>query len=164
MLENPPMWLSWNNSAKKSGPKFIHSNVNDSLPVIVNAWLQLLLQRVAQPVIRFRGQLIFHIVPGRFGQLFSLNKWNHYFKTVLYLPELYLCNIKMCLMIWIIQMWHICKKTKCTGNRAKNFLLYKYTYINAAIKWLVAINHIQNKSFCLHNIYVGVMCIFIMYT
>ncbi len=33
-----------------------------------------------------------------------------------------------------------------------------------AIKRLVAINHIQNKSFCLHNIYVCVMCIFIMYT
>uniref|UniRef100_A0A671Q9B5 Acyl-CoA-binding domain-containing protein 5A-like n=1 Tax=Sinocyclocheilus anshuiensis TaxID=1608454 RepID=A0A671Q9B5_9TELE len=39
-----------------------------------------ILQRVAQPVIRFRGQLLFHVVPGRFGQLLSL-KWNHYFKT-----------------------------------------------------------------------------------
>ncbi len=30
----------------------------------------------------FMGQLCFHVGPGRFGQLFSLNKWNHYFKTV----------------------------------------------------------------------------------
>ncbi len=55
---------------KKSGPKFLHSDVKDSLPVIANAWLQLLLQRVAQPVFRFRGQLLFHVVPGRFRQLF----------------------------------------------------------------------------------------------
>ncbi len=40
------------------------------LPVIANAWLQLLLQRVPQPVIRFRGQLLFHARQGRFGQLF----------------------------------------------------------------------------------------------
>ncbi len=37
-------------------------------------WLELLLQRVAQPVTRFRGKLLFHLVPGRFGQLFYLNK------------------------------------------------------------------------------------------
>ncbi len=30
----------------------------------------LLLPRVAQPVIRFRGQLLFHVGPGKFGQLF----------------------------------------------------------------------------------------------
>ncbi len=28
MLENPPMWLNYNNSAKMSGPKFLHSAVN----------------------------------------------------------------------------------------------------------------------------------------
>ncbi len=27
------------------------------------------------------NQLLFHVGPGRFGPLFSLNKWNHYFKT-----------------------------------------------------------------------------------
>lgn len=43
MLENPPMWLNYNNSAKIRGPTFLHSAVEDSLPVIVNAWLQLLL-------------------------------------------------------------------------------------------------------------------------
>ncbi len=79
-----------NNSAKKSGPKFFHSDVKDSLPVISNAWLQLLLQRVAQPVIR---QLLFHVVPVRFGQLFSLNKWNHYFKTAFCIYLHYLCVI-----------------------------------------------------------------------
>ncbi len=49
MLQNPPMWLNSNNSAKMSGTKFLHSDVKHSLPVIANAWL---LQRVAQPVIR----------------------------------------------------------------------------------------------------------------
>ncbi len=33
MLENPPMWLNYNNSAKMSGPKFLHSAVTDSLQV-----------------------------------------------------------------------------------------------------------------------------------
>ncbi len=28
-----------------------------------------------------RGQFIFHVGPGRFGQLFSLNKWNYYLKA-----------------------------------------------------------------------------------
>ncbi len=28
-----------------------------------------------------RGQFIFHIGPDNFGQLFSLNKWNHHLKT-----------------------------------------------------------------------------------
>ena len=55
MLENPPVWLNYNNSAKMSGPTFLHSAVKDSLQVIAKAWLQLLLLRVAQPVIRFGG-------------------------------------------------------------------------------------------------------------
>ncbi len=50
--------------------KFLHSDVKDSLPVIANAWLQLLLQRVAQPVIRFRGQLLFHVVPAGLDSFF----------------------------------------------------------------------------------------------
>ncbi len=36
--------------------------------------------------------------------------------------------------------------------------------ITSAVKRLIAINHIQNKSFCLHNICVCILCIFIMYT
>ena len=36
MLENPSMWLDSNNSAKQSGPKFLHRDVKDSLPVILN--------------------------------------------------------------------------------------------------------------------------------
>ncbi len=70
MLENPPMWLNYNNSAKMSGPKFLHSAVTDSLQVIANAWLQLLLLRVAQPVIRFRRQAFFHTGPCGFGFCF----------------------------------------------------------------------------------------------
>ncbi len=53
MLENPPM------RAKKSGPNFLHNDVKDSLPVIANDVLHLLLPRVAQPVFRFRGNDFF---------------------------------------------------------------------------------------------------------
>ncbi len=74
MLENPPMWLNYNNSAKMSGPKFLHSTVTDSLQVIANAWWQLLLLRVAQPVIRFRGQALFHTGPCGFGFCFPFIK------------------------------------------------------------------------------------------
>ncbi len=52
---------------------------------------QLLLQRVA--VIRFRGLLLFHVGPGRFGPLFSLNKWDHYFKTAFCIYPGYLCVV-----------------------------------------------------------------------
>ncbi len=70
MLSNPPMWLNYNNSAKMSGPKFLHNTVTGSLQVIANAWLQLLLLRVAQPIIRFRGQALFHTGPCGFGFCF----------------------------------------------------------------------------------------------
>ncbi len=50
--------------------KFLHSAVTDSLQVIANAWWQLLLLRVAQPVIRFRGQALFHTGPCGFGFCF----------------------------------------------------------------------------------------------
>ncbi len=79
----------------KSGPKFLHSDVKYSLPIIADAWLQLLLQRGAQPVIRFRGKLLFHIGPGRFGQLFPLINEIIISKLHLYLLRLSLCNIKI---------------------------------------------------------------------
>ncbi len=91
-----------------------------TLPVITNAWFQLLLQRVAQPVFRFRGQLPFHVVPGRFGQLFSLNKQNHYFKTAFCIYSGYLCVILK--LVWWSESfkWQICKKKK-TGRGKKPF-------------------------------------------
>lgn len=48
MLENPAMWLNYNNSATVSGLKIFHSAVKDLLQVVTNAWLQL--------YIKFRGQ------------------------------------------------------------------------------------------------------------
>lgn len=49
----------WIWSAKMSGPKFLHSAVKDSLPVITSAWMQLLLLRVAQSVIRLKQTMFF---------------------------------------------------------------------------------------------------------
>ncbi len=38
-------------------------------------------------------------------------------------------------------------------------------YINiSAVKRLIAINRIQNKRFCLHNIYVCVYCVYLLCT
>ncbi len=62
----------------------------ERLLVITNTWLQLLLQRVSQPVIRL---LCFHVGAGRFGQLFSINKLDHYFKTAFCIYVCYLCVI-----------------------------------------------------------------------
>ncbi len=99
--------------------------MKDSLPVITNAWLQLFQQRVAQPVIRFRGQLLFHIVPSRFGQLFSLNKLNHYFKTAFCIYSGYLCvilqfvwwseyiDILMCIYIYNVVLRPFAPHYKC---------------------------------------------------
>ncbi len=93
MLENPPMWLNYNNSAKMSGPKFLHSAVTDSLQVIANAWLQLLLLRVAQPVIRFRGQALFHTGPCGFGFCFPFIIKKLHSKTA--------CCVYLC-YLWLI--------------------------------------------------------------
>lgn len=32
VLENAPIWLNFNNLAERSGTKFLHSNVKESLP------------------------------------------------------------------------------------------------------------------------------------
>ncbi len=37
-------------------------------------------------------------------------------------------------------------------------------YIYSAVKWLIVINHIQNKSFCLWNICVCTVYIYYVYT
>ncbi len=93
MLENPPMWLNYNNSAKMSEPKFLLSTVTDSLQVIANAWWQLLLLRVAQPVIRFRGQALFHTGPCGFGFCFPFIKKTSFKNCMLCLLVLSLINI-----------------------------------------------------------------------
>ncbi len=57
---------------KEEWAKFLHSDVKDSLPVIANAWLQLLLQSVHNQLSDLGGNYFFHVGPGRFGQLFPL--------------------------------------------------------------------------------------------
>ena len=51
-------WIE-NNYANKSLTKFLHSDVKDSMPVVENAWLKLLLLELVQQVIRFRGFITF---------------------------------------------------------------------------------------------------------
>ncbi len=52
-------------------------------------------------------------------------------------------------------------KTQC--NKSCNiFGLFQIVFISA-VKQLIAINRIQNKSFCVYVVYVCVMYIFIMY-
>ncbi|KAF7655372.1 hypothetical protein LDENG_00056930 [Lucifuga dentata] len=46
---------------KEEWPKFLHSDVKDLSPAIRSVWLQLLMLKVTQPVIKSRGQLLFHI-------------------------------------------------------------------------------------------------------
>ncbi len=77
---------------KEEWAKFLHSHVKDSLPFIsldcsccCKGWHNQLLD--------LGGQFIFQVVPGRFGQLFSLNKWNHHLKTAFCIYLHYLCVI-----------------------------------------------------------------------
>lgn len=65
MLKNPPMLLNQINLANENGPKFLHIDVKDSLPVIVNTWLYFFLPRLAWSGI---WQYIFFL-------LFSFYKW-----------------------------------------------------------------------------------------
>lgn len=63
MPENPPMRLDYNNFAKMSQPELLPGTVKDSLQVITNTWLHLLLLRVANLVMRFRGNHFFFFPP-----------------------------------------------------------------------------------------------------
>ncbi len=76
---------------KRLGKNGIHDRVPKQKPLLTKKntkahpqrcerLIAVVAARVAHPVIRFRGQLLFHVVPGRFGQIFFLSKWNHYFK------------------------------------------------------------------------------------
>ncbi len=113
-----------------------------------------------------RGQFIFHIGPGRFGQLFSLNKLNHHLKNcILYLLALSLCNIKISLMIWIFQVWQIGEKK--TG-RGKNLFTALYTVINLRsevnivvcdlIMWLLMTNLWNDNPHCLDWDFLPLIC------
>lgn len=65
MLKTSQMWLKLNKSVKKSGPKFLYSDMKDSLPVDSKCLVAVLLPIVAQAVTRFRGHLVSHIGPDR---------------------------------------------------------------------------------------------------
>ncbi len=61
-----------------------------------------------------RRQLIFHVGPGGFGHLFSLNKWNHHLKTAFCIYVHYLCVILQ--FVW----WSECFKCdKYAKNKIK---------------------------------------------
>lgn len=64
-----PMWLSNSNSAKISGPKFIHNAVR-----LIASYFKSMIAVVAAvgspTVIRFRGQILFHTQSCRFGYFF----------------------------------------------------------------------------------------------
>jgi len=118
--------------------KITPQHVKDSCPVITNAWLQSLLLRVALPVIRFRGQLLFHVVPGGFGQLFSLN---HYLKTASCIYSGYLCIILK--FVWwseTLNVTNMPKKQEGPRNFSWHFI-YIYERINYIIILWFWINH-----------------------
>lgn len=63
MVENPLIWLNYNNSAKMSGPKLLHR-------VIASHRKHLIV--VIAIIIRFRGQTVFHTEPCSFEYCFPL--------------------------------------------------------------------------------------------
>lgn len=96
MLKIPSVELNWNNSAKKSGPNFLHSDARDSLPVITNTRLQILLPRMVQPVISLRQQFF---IQGQAGVDSFL--MNDVISKNLYFPfTQVLSNVNLCLFIW----------------------------------------------------------------
>ncbi len=74
----------------------------------------------AQPVIRFRGHLLFHVGPGRFEQPFFLNKWNLYFKNAFCIYSGYLCVILK--LVWRSESF---KCDKCANGHSgvKKYLI-----------------------------------------
>ncbi len=69
-----------------------------------------------------RGQLIFHVGPGRFGQIFSLNKWNHHLKTAFCIYLHYLCVILKC--VWWSEYFKCDKYAKKKKKKLTSLLLH----------------------------------------
>ncbi len=108
----------------------------------------------------WHNQLLdFHVGPGRFGQLFSFNKWNYYFKSAFCIYSGYLCVILK--FVWWSETFKCDKyaKNKKTGRGQKPFhgtvciyiihththiyiyiyiYIYTYTYAgNTTMRWVI---------------------------
>ncbi len=97
--------------------------------VIANTWLQSLLQRVAQPVSRFRGQLLFSRSARQVWTAFSLNKWNQYFKSAFCIYLGYLGIILK--LVWWSESFNCDKyaKNKKKEKKISHHCIYIYIYI-----------------------------------
>ncbi len=121
MLENPPMWLLKAILQRRVGqnPSTAMWKTHGHLSQILvcscccEGWHNQLLD------------LPFHIVPGRFGQFFSINKWNRYFKTAFCIYSGYLCVILNC--VWWSESFKWDKYAK-TKKQALFTALYVYWY------------------------------------
>ncbi len=86
-----------------------------------------------------RGQLIFHLGPGRFGQLFSLNKFNHHLKTAFCIYLHYLCVILKFVWSESFKCDKYAKKTnkKTKQEGGKNLFTALYTHHTFFLdKWI----------------------------
>lgn len=92
ILESPNV-AQLNKSVKNSGPKFFNSDVKDLWPVITNASLLFLVPRVAQPVIMFRGDLLFHTGPDRFHSFYPL------INDIIIYKQQFVFTLVMCLIL-----------------------------------------------------------------
>ncbi len=107
-----------------------------------------------------REQLIFHIGPGRFVQLFSLNKLNHHLKTAFCIYLRYPCVILKC--FWWSESFKCDKYAKNVKKKnrkgAKNFSRHCiYTGAGHIIRissksWFISL--IPFKKWNLYNVYI----------
>ncbi len=107
-----------------------------------------------------RGQFIFHVGPGLFGQLFSLNKWNHHLKTAFCIYLHYLCVILK--LVWWSESFKCdkyAKKKKKQQEGGKNLFTALYIYTGAghiirisSKSWFISL--IPFKKWNLYNVYI----------
>ncbi len=115
-----------------------------------------------------RGQYIFHV--GWFGQLFSLNKWNHHLKTAFCIYSGYLCVILYLFDdLNLLSVTNMHKKTHTKNKLFHTTVLCKLCFIYIFWMQLIANNcltALHLTCFVLHFLWLNVLlyvCFIIIY-
>ena len=147
VLENPFNEAELIQFYKEEWAKIPPQWLKDSLSFTANAWLQVLLFRVTQPVISFRGKLLYLLGATNYPNLHDPMMWPEVLKTTFCVYLDYLCLIFK--SVWWSETFKCAKHEKSGRGQ-----ILSYTYINTA-KWNKSTNEVLCVCVCVWYLHVA---------